>query len=174
MSFKPILFASTLFLTMLGVSPANAQRDYMDELAESCQQEQTLSQAEISDGYYFTRSRMEGRWCVVIKHRRSPDTYQPGRLMDTQFVRAETKLSDRESVSVTGFYILDTSDSPTFFTLVLAWNFFRILNASITPYGYLEDYKDGNSVVASPYISTIREGLNMVRQYPLPLQSAPF
>jgi hypothetical protein len=49
-----------------------------------------------------------------------------------------------------------------------------ILNADITPYGNLEDYKVGNSVVAIPYLATIRQGLDVVKQYPLPLQSAPF
>jgi hypothetical protein len=175
--FKSILFASTLLLAMLDVSPANAQRDYMSALVESCQQEQILSQSQIDDGYYFTRSRMEGRWCIIIRYEKYSSVYEPGRVIDVQSITAKTRLSDLEFLSVTGMWMFGLRGNPSFSTLIHDFSLkaIPILGASITPYGHLENYSyGGNSRVAAPYLSTIRQGLDMVRQYPLPLQSPPF
>jgi hypothetical protein len=166
MKFKSILFASTLLLAMLDVSPANAQRDYMSAFVERCQRAQT------DGGYYFQRSRMEGRWCVQIF-----TIYEVGRFIDTQSITAKTMLSDDVEVSVAKMWRFDFRDNPSFTTLIydLSLKATPIFGASITPYGHLENYRyGGNSRVAAPYLSTIRQGLDMVRQYSLPLQSPPF
>jgi hypothetical protein len=49
-----------------------------------------------------------------------------------------------------------------------------ILEASITPSGTITKYETGNSLLAEKYNSEIREGLSILRQYSLPLNTPPF